>query len=469
MPVRTNIGHPPPSRLFFLVVALLLRVGMVQAENAPIVLASGLETTELLRMIGEPLAQAAELPPKEVQFHVVLNGTLNAFALPNQHIVFHSGLLLAVRNRDELAGVMAHEIAHLMAGHHIQIDSLAKKMSVQSMIAAAAGILAGVASNNGQLGQAVIAGGMASAQTSMLEAVRRRESQSDTLAVSLLARTGFNPEGLAGFMNRLAQQQHLTSLPPPYLLTHPVSTERLMDARRLAEEHPSTVPRRPDQAENRLLARAQAMLEAETSDSPDQIANQLRNRLRLDPGNLALSAGLAEALRSAGRLPEAESQLNALLKGREKDVYLLRQRGMVRTEMGKYTEAEADFRAGLVLLPDNEELRYRQAFALKELKKTPEASRILRQLTAQHPQDPQYVYLLGLVEGQGGHEGEGHLAMGRYFTLIQEKKNAQWHFQEAIRLLPANSPEQSIARNELAQTQKMETPPKKGEKRRRGN
>ncbi|MBF0127360.1 MAG: M48 family metalloprotease [Magnetococcales bacterium] len=436
-------------------------------SREPVVLATGLETTELLRQIGEPLAKTANLPTREVQFHVVLNPTLNAFALPNRHIVFHSGLLLAVKDRDELAGVMSHEIAHLMAGHHIQIETLSKKLSIQTMISAAAGILAGVASGSSQVGQAVMTGGAASAQTTMLEAIRRRESQADTLAVNLLARSGFNPDGLTGFMNRLVRQQQISALPPPYLMTHPISTERLMDVRRLAQEALPSTPRRPDKDENQLLARAQAILEAETHDSPDQIANQLRNRLKLDPDNLALRSGLAEALRSAGRLPEAETLLGALLKNSGKDPYLLRNRGLVRIEMGKYPEAEQDLRAALALRPDDKDLRYRLAFTLTEQKKNQDANRILRQLTAQHPDEPRFFYQLGLVEGQAGHAGDGHIAMGRYFMLLQEKKNAIWHFQEAMRLLPANSPEQNIARNELAQAKKIEPEVMKMERKRR--
>ncbi|NGZ07362.1 MAG: M48 family metalloprotease [Magnetococcales bacterium] len=441
---------------------------LAQGRNESLVVLSlGPETTELLRRIGEPLARAADLPPKEVRFHVVLNPTLNAFALQSHHIVLNSGLLLAVRDRDELAGVMAHEIGHLKGGHHLQLESLSEKLSIQTLITTAAGLLAGMAARDGQLTQAVIAGGAASAQTNLLESIRRKESQADRIAVTLLSRAGFHPEGLANFMNRLVQQQRISTLPPPYLLTHPITTERLLDARRMAGEEEMITKIRADQEENQLLARARAILEAETHDLPEESVQRFKDRLRLDPDNLALELGLANALRAAGRLPESEAQFTTLLRRHPDDPHLLRHRGVTRIEMGHFQEAEQDLAAASAALPDHADIRFHHAFALKELKKHPEAIRILRQLAAQYPDEPRYFFLLGTAEGQAGHAGEGHLALGRYYVLIQERENAIWHFQEAIRLLPAGSTEQGIAKTEKKLALEMERKPEMPERKRR--
>ncbi|MBF0418191.1 MAG: tetratricopeptide repeat protein, partial [Magnetococcales bacterium] len=380
-----------------LVGLLTLAVPATARDKELIVLAVGPETTEILRRLGEPLARAADLPPEEVRFHVVLNPALNAFALPNRNIVFNSGLLLAVKDRDELAGVMAHEIGHLKAGHHLQLEALSKQLSIQTMISAAAGMIAAMASRNGQVGQAVISGGAGAAQLDMLEAIRNKESQSDRIAISLLAKVGFNPEGLASFMNRLVQQQRISTLPPPYLLTHPISTERLLDSKRMAAEEPITTPHKADQADNLLLARARMVLEAESSEFPEESITRFQSRLRLEPNDLALEQGLAEALRAAGRLPEAEALWNKLLKNHPKDPYLLRHRGVTRIELGRFAEAARDLEEASALLPDQPDLRFRMAFALKEQKRPEEATRILRKLASKEPDEPRYWYLLGLV------------------------------------------------------------------------
>ncbi|MEO5346835.1 MAG: M48 family metalloprotease [Magnetococcus sp. YQC-9] len=438
-------------------------------EKDLIVLAVGPESTELLRRLSEPLARAANLPPEEVHFHVVLNSALNAFALPTRDIVLNSGLLLAVKNRDELAAVMAHEIGHLKAGHHMQLEALSRRMSIQTLISAAAGMIATIASRNGQVGQAMITGGASSAQLDMLEAIRNKETQSDRIAISLLAQAGFNPDGLASFMNRLMQQQRISTLPPPYMLTHPITTERLLDSQRLATETPRPTPRKNDRDDNLLLARARAILEAETHDSPEDSVLRFQSRLRLEPNDLALEQGQAEALRAAGRLPEAEAAWNKLLKNHPGDPYLLRHRGVTRIEMGRFEEAVQDLEEASVKLPDQLDLQFRKAFALKELKKPEEAIRILRKLAARQPNEPGFFYLLGLCEGEAGHGGEGHLALGRYHALIMDRNNAIWHFQEAARILPNGSVEQSIAREELKHARKMEVKrePEEGERRRR--
>ncbi|MEO5350366.1 MAG: tetratricopeptide repeat protein [Magnetococcus sp. YQC-3] len=471
---------PLPVYLFLLggLLVLPLLGHADSSRKTGITLITGPEASDLLRALGEPLQRAASIKPGDVRFHVMLDNRLNAVALPGQNIILNSGLLLAVRDRDELAAVMAHEIGHLSAGHHIQLESTLKDVALRTMVTFAAGIAAAAATGNGQLAQAAVMGGSAASQSSLLDTMREKESQADRLAIHYLATAGFNPRGMVHFMERLHREQRLNNLPPPYLLTHPLSSQRLMESQQQIDGLPTPTidrvaaptnqrrdpPTRSDKAgehgegDNMLLARVQAVLEAGTSDDINGVIARFRKRLELDSDQLPARYGLAVAERYTGQLQAAITDLEALLKQHPHDPYLLRERGMVRLELGKPDAAEEDFRTALQYQAKqtNADLLYRLAFAMNEQEKLADASRILRPLTLEHPLVAEYLYLLGVVEGKQNHLGASHLALARYHYLIMEKKMARWHYKKAMQEFASADAGKNIARDELTRLEQLD-------------
>ncbi|MBF0155457.1 MAG: M48 family metalloprotease [Magnetococcales bacterium] len=418
-----------------------------------VILISDPEISDLLDQFAAPLIQAAHFPPDSIRFHVILDSSLNAFALENHHIVFHSGLILTAHNRDELVGVMAHEIGHLAAGHHIKLQDEAKNLSIRSLIAAAVGIAAGLVARDSTIAQAGIAGGAASAQTALLTTMRQKEQQADRLAIPYLANAGFNPNGVADFMERINREQRLASQPPPYMLSHPVSSVRMIEARDLATQYPPPNPR-PDNGEAAWLLRIQAKLEADVNVDPDASSERFRKRLALAETPESVQAaryGLSLAQRYSGHLNESLATLESLVAQSPKNPYFLRERGLTRLELNQVDGAEKDFKTALVLLPNHFDLRYQLAVTLTERKQFDQAMRLLRQLTSEKPLEPKPFYQLGLVEGELQHPGASHLALARYHHLMADVRNALWHYREAIRLFPAYTQDQTIARMELDQ------------------
>jgi beta-barrel assembly-enhancing protease len=437
--------------LLFSLLSLIPAPLAAKGMNRPIILLSGPETSDFLNEIGHPLLKAAGIIPESVHFHVMLNPSLNAMALPSNDIIFNSGLLQKAESKAEVAGVMAHEIAHLAAGHHIQLQAEMKNVSLQTLLVGIVGVAVGAMTGSGKIVQATVMGGSASAKTNMLASQRQKETQADRLAIRYLAKAGYEPNGLALFMERIQKEQQGTAMPPPYLLSHPLSSHRLVEIERLAKEiRPTT--RRPH-LHNRSLQRVQAKLLAGGSVTPNSVIKQFKNRLKTDPDDFVSQYGLAIALRYAGQLPESEAQLNRLLAKHPKDPYLFRERGRTRMDWGRAAQAERDFRQALKSRPKNHDLLYWLAFALKEQEKYRQASRILRKLTIKYPKKARNFFLLGMVEGKGRRLAAGHLALGRYYALILNIKTAIWHFDESIRLSPKHSVEHNIARSEKEQLQ----------------
>ena len=435
------------------------------------------EVSDLLKSLGTPLLKTAGMDPEGVHFYVMLNPSLNAMALPGNNIIFNSGLILAVHDRDELAAVMAHEIGHLSAGHHIKLESTMKGVALGTMVAFVAGLAASAATGNDQMAKAAIFGGTAASKAHLLGSIREKERQADRLTIGYLINTGFDPQGMIHFMSRLNREQRNSQMPPPYLLTHPLSSQRLMESqqqidsyqtnptiRNNAKQHPKKRHHKKEkqqqqEEDNFLLARVQATLEAGTSDDINAAIYRFHQRLETNPDHFPSRYGLAIAQRYTGQLQAASNNLEKLLKSRAKDPYLLRQRGLLRLELGHAGNAEKDFRTALAHLAhlaheenqNNADLRYRLAFSLHEQGKLTEASRILRQLTLEHPFVAKYFYLLGITEGKQQHLGASHLSLARHFYLNRENSMARWHFREAIRQFADTEPGKLIAINELKQ------------------
>ncbi|MBF0195198.1 MAG: M48 family metalloprotease [Magnetococcales bacterium] len=428
--------------IFLFILSSILYISSVthlhaQNSDRPVLIISGSETNDFLNEIGKPLLIAAGIEPISVKFHIMRDPSLNAMALPSKDIIFNSGIILRAQSVDEVAGVMAHEIAHLSAGHHSKLKSELKNVSLQTMLLGVAGLTAGMISGNSKVGQASMISSAASGQSIMLANQRQKESQADRLAIRYLAKAGYEPHGLTTFMERIQQEQKSTSMPPQYLLSHPLSSTRVVEIEELANEiRPEKLRPKP---KKRTLNRIKAKLLAATTTVPSIAIDKFSNRLNKNPDNFSNRYGLAVAQRYAGKLPESQRQLDSLIIENPEDPYLLRERGRTYIDWGKPAKAQRDFQTALKFHPKSQDLQYWLAFAFKEQKKYKKASRILHRLTNKYPKKASYFYLLGISEGKSGHLAKGHLALGRYYALIRDIKNSIWHFDEAIRLYPQNS------------------------------
>ncbi len=167
----------------------------------------------------------SEIYQFKYQFKVVEDKDVNAFSLPGGYIYVNTGLLDMVASDDELAGVLAHEIAH--AAHHHMVQLLKKSSSVDKYVAliALAGILGNVRSrdlSNLLLGAQVMKIGKISGYT------QEAERDADRTAVAYMARSKYNPEGMLSFMKKLeAKHDESPGLPLGIFQTHPAPYRRV--------------------------------------------------------------------------------------------------------------------------------------------------------------------------------------------------------------------------------------------------
>lgn len=171
--------------------------------------------TRYVRRLGEKLE--AVIPSQyswPFQFHVIPQKEINAFALPGGQMFVNVGTITAASTEAELAGVMAHEMAHVYMQHGAK---QAGKTQTTSLIAGIAGALFGT-TTGGVLGQLAQAGIEFGAQGIILKYSRADEAQADAVGAIILYKAGYNPQALADFFQKLAAQDDAG---PQFLSDHP--------------------------------------------------------------------------------------------------------------------------------------------------------------------------------------------------------------------------------------------------------
>ncbi len=198
------------------------------------------EVSAYIQEIGHSLSSRAEEGQHQFYYFVVRDPVINAFAMPGGFIAINSGLILATQNENQLAGVMAHETAHVTQRHLVRglIDqSHAGLVATAAMLAA---ILLGATAGRGSPDamQGAVMATQGAAIQHQINYTRSNEFEADRIGIGTMATAGYDPLGMASFFQELDRNS-----PDPsrvkaieFLIDHPLSAERVAEARNRAEQ-----------------------------------------------------------------------------------------------------------------------------------------------------------------------------------------------------------------------------------------
>ncbi len=188
--------------------------------------------------IGANLAKYSELPDLNFTFTILNDEKVNAFALPGGYVYITRGLLAIAADEAEMAGVLAHEIGHITARHTAQRYSTTMATNIGLQVLGVLGSVAGAPTGTGQL----VSFG---AQAALQSYSREQELESDMLGVRYLSRAGYDPDAMTSFFHKLHAHSKLQSAmrgekdqseSRNIMSTHPLTSERIAAARKLAGE-----------------------------------------------------------------------------------------------------------------------------------------------------------------------------------------------------------------------------------------
>ena len=196
-----------------------------------------------LRGTGNRLASSSDQPQQPFTFFMMRDRSINAFATLGGYIGMNAGLVLAAETEDEVAAVLAHEVAHVTQSHVLRGVERAQRDQVPMLLAMLGAIA--VASQSGSnssddAAMAVIAGAQGLALQRQIDYTRSNESEADRLGIRTLSRAGYDPDSMASMFERMqavsrTNQGGDRERLPDYLRTHPVTTTRISEARDRAE------------------------------------------------------------------------------------------------------------------------------------------------------------------------------------------------------------------------------------------
>ncbi|HET9121970.1 MAG TPA: M48 family metalloprotease, partial [Acidiferrobacteraceae bacterium] len=253
---------------------------------------------------------ASDEPKASFKFFLIRSRVINAFSVPGAYVGVNSGLILTARNEDELAAVLAHEIAHVTQHHIARLLAAQQRLSLPSMGAMLAGIV--LAAAQPMAGLAMLTTTSAAVAQNQLDYSRRFEAEADRVGQATLVRAGFNPRAMPDFFERLERWSHLNDAGalPPFLQTHPVTAERIAQSRDRAAAYPNTPMK--DGLRFELM---RARLRVETARNVHGVATRYRRALPHATGvhQQADAYGLALAELRLGHLRRARRDAQALI------------------------------------------------------------------------------------------------------------------------------------------------------------
>jgi predicted Zn-dependent protease len=186
------------------------------------------EATDYITRIGRRLAAKGADTRQTFEFFLMRDKEINAFAMPGGNIGVHTGLILAAHSESEMAGVVAHEIAHITQRHIARMVSHQSASQWLSIASLAVALLA--ARSNSQLAQGIATAGQALAVQKQLDFSRDFEREADRVGFQMLEKAGFDHHGMSGFFERLQRATRVyEGGAPAYLRTHPLNYERIAD------------------------------------------------------------------------------------------------------------------------------------------------------------------------------------------------------------------------------------------------
>lgn len=384
-----------------------------------------------VRKVGERISRHFENQPFTFHFYVIKEDVYNAFAIPAGHIFINSGLLAAMDSEEELAGILSHEMAHVVCRHISQRMDRSSKINLATMAGIVAGIFLGAATGDASAMQAMTVGSAAAGQTATLAYSREDEAQADQLGLGYLHDAGYSGRGLLAVLRKIRGKQWFsTKNVPSYMLTHPAVEERIIkidtDMAIRDREHlePPAAPASPEF--QKVVIRLKALY-----DDPDDALKHFSSGLAQNPGDPQTAYGYALVMARTGKPKEAAVYLRSALAQNALDPMILSDLGRVYFLDGQYKKALSTLTGVTSWTNGNPEALFYLGRTQMELGELKNAVVSLEELRDIYPEYRPTYKFLGECYGRLSNMPEAHYNLGLYHFKKGDPRTARYHLLKA--------------------------------------
>ncbi|MFW2074845.1 M48 family metalloprotease [Acinetobacter gerneri] len=308
---------------------------------------------------------------------IVNDPQINAFAVPGGLFAINSGMITSAKNLDEVAGVMGHEIAHVAQRHYSRSQEAFKGQSLLAL----AGIIIGAAiatKASGDAGSAVMLGTQAALLDKQLSYSRDQEREADRIGMQFMDQAGYNPQAMADFFESMNRSSTQLSFLPDFWLTHPLTTERMSEARLRANQF-TPIPYSNTRQEFEILKWYTAVVSRHVSEEQLKLLAKQKSlaglfaltQFHIQQGDYAEAQGYLNAAKAIN----TQHNLNYLLQA---DIYL---------GQNKVNDAYNALISRQRIAPENRALAYKLAEILIRQNKPKDAEKILNTFLQKNERD----------------------------------------------------------------------------------
>lgn len=337
-------------------------------------------------MVSDPVLQEyiAELGAKLISktdsvrfpfnFFLIKDDEINAAAFLGGYVKVHTGLFLYAESESEFASVIAHEISHITQRHlarSLEAQAGNSQLTVAGLVGA---VLLGIA--NPVAGIAMLQTTVAINAQSAINYTRANEFEADRIGIQVMANAGYDPAAMSTFFGKLAEQYRFSSKPPQMLITHPLPTTRITEARDRAALYPS---RYYQPSLDYQLAKARIQVRYGTL-TPEEALQFFQHQLKTKKFVVKDAAlyGQALALLQLKKNEEAKKIVLALAKTHPNNLFYLDTLTDIDLALKHNDEAIARLQKANDRYTNNPVTTINLAVALQQAKKYDEAKKLIR-------------------------------------------------------------------------------------------
>ena len=383
--------------------------------------------------IGNRILATLPQQPFRYRFYVINDDVYNAFATPAGHIFVYTGLIEAMKEEEELAGILGHEVAHVYCRHISQRIERQKKMGWASLAGMAAGVLLGMGGAS-EASSAVSMGAQGAVQSAELAYTRENELQADQFGVKFTTAAGYSAEGLLKILKTIRGKTWFGSDQiPTYLKTHPAVEDRIAFIGSWLESYNATAKPIPP-VNPEPFSRVHTRVETRYGNE-EAVLSRLKAEVKRNPGDSLSHYRYGLILARSGQRSKAIEQMRVALTKRAFDPYILKDLGWIYFQDGQLPQALKTLKGACSMMPKDPECAFYLGRTHLELGNLQEATDKFLLLTQQYPKFTPAFYYLGQSLGQQQKIGEAHYYLGVYYLKKREFKNAYVQLKQAMKHL----------------------------------
>lgn len=339
---------------------------------------------EMMNLFAQLLAQSQLGEP--IALFIINDSQINAFAVPGGVFALNTGLLFSAKHIGEVAGVMAHEIAHVSQRHYSRSQEAFKGQGLLTL----AGILVGamaVSQGEAEAGTAVMMGSQAMMMNRQMSYSRDQEREADRVGMQYLFSAGYDPHHMANFFETMHRASPQVGFLPDFWLTHPLTTERMSEARLRATQYPKIKEQWRHVGDNfQLIQYYSRVISNKISETELKLLSQQDNPSAI----LALSAFYVKK----SEWQKAQNMLNKVKSNYQQQVLFYLIQADIFKNQHKLAEAISLIQQQVKIMPENRVLNYKLAELYIQNEQGQEAYELLSKFIKKNPRDIQLWHLL---------------------------------------------------------------------------